>query len=580
MKKKNTRKRVPIARQWTKSIMILIILLLITLGFGMYFILQNLLKTTISLGISGLSSVVSYEFEDSNIQDISRGLEDTKAYNELDKALKYLKDSSKGMVENAYIVGLNEENKLVYIIGDSKDGNAKYGDLLNNADDEVQIKKAIDSGNLTINKDGYRLGDKSTILASYIPIKLGNGGHAVLCADFKSDILIKIALAIIITVGIFLAAALIIVRIIITGIAKKQTRSIYLLVDKMKDMAELKGDLTQRINIDSNDEIGDLALYTNKMLDTQQEILLSVSNAAKTLHSTSDEFENSFKNVATDFEQINKLVQNITERIEEQANELQTTTDKVQHISEAAYSVAENQKRVSEQANNTSNSTFEGDTLMHELRSGSDQISDVVAEASDLVGSLSEKSAAINGIADTITAIAEQTNLLALNASIEAARAGEQGKGFAVVADEVRKLAEESSKSAKEIFDLIQEVQKGITDMKLSMTTIAEKTHESNNSVVEVSKKFQEIATSIEEVSNAVYEVSATSEKMTSSTEVITNAIENLANISEENTSAAEEVASNVNNQTSTIHKLTSSAEELNDISSDLKQRLSKLKLE
>jgi methyl-accepting chemotaxis protein len=276
---------------------------------------------------------------------------------------------------------------------------------------------------------------------------------------------------------------------------------------------------------------------------------------------------------------MNTLTGNIASKISQQTEELDRSASSIHYINDAVFEIANSSQMVTEQAIEAKDNASEGNETMIELASKSKGIVEIVGNTSQLVKELDEKSEAINGIVDAITAISEQTNLLALNASIEAARAGEQGRGFAVVADEVRKLAEKSSKSAEEISELIKQVQRGIAAAGGSMEGVAQRVKEVYSYVEIAANKFEKITSSISKVSQKVEEVSSATEEMSANASTINNQIENLANISRENNHATESVAASIQYQVNEVTNLQFVLKELDDSTLELMNRLSKLKL-
>lgn len=558
-------------KQWTKRIMGLIVCIFLLFTIGLYFLSDLLLKEiAMTIGPS-LTTIITYEMEDNDLSEIISQKENSKEYKKIDKALDFLMSKSDKLINRIYILNY-ENNKWTYVIDKSRENKAKFGDAFNDLKNEKEMVQAI-------NKNSTEATNDNGVMTEYIPLNAKNI-TTLICIDYNLKTINIVKYVIMGILMVLMLIALFIVRLIVGAITKRQTRSVVALVENMEHIANLHGDLTARVNVESNDEIGELAQYTNKMMDTIQKTLLQFKNAAIRLDNTSEDFANSFNEAAAEIENMNSLVENITEQINSQTAELSDASNRICQINEAVVQVANNSQLVTEQAINTSENALEGNKVMAKLEAHSKEISSVVDETYKLVKYLGTKSEEINGIADTIGAIASQTNLLALNASIEAARAGDQGRGFAVVAEEVRKLAEESALSAKGIFELVHEVRQGIENAASSMEHVTQKTIEEKSFVEEVTVKFNEIVKSISDVSIKVEEVSSAAEEMSANTTMITNQIEKLAAISEENNAATFELVSEIDAESSVIKDLTEKTFKLTDMADELSSKISNLKLE
>ncbi|MBU5484770.1 methyl-accepting chemotaxis protein [Clostridium sp. MSJ-11] len=568
------KKKSSLRKQWTKSIMIIIVGIYLLVIMGGYLAVKAVTKTIVLKGGPALAHIITSELEGKDINELISKGEGSETYKKIDEALDDLQAGGAGIFSKIYVASNQDNSQWKYLIGRDTTKRFNNGDSV---DDEYHIENFEEAlkKNTIIWDDG-----KTSEPSIFMPVTMKGGEKLILGVDFDLQSLARIQLIGLGILLVFLFVNLLVMRFIVGGITRKQIKSITELVEKMKEMASLEGDLTKRIEIDRNDEIGELALYTNKMLDTIQDTLRTVSELSNELKTTTEDVTDSFSRTVEGYGVMKKSVRSISERIENQSEELSETSYGVTQINNAINIIADNSQVVTEQAISTSDNAFEGNKVMEKLDEGSKEITSVVNKTSDLVKHLGEKSKEINGIADTIGAIAAQTNLLALNASIEAARAGEQGKGFAVVAEEVRKLAEESSKSAKTIFSLIEEVSKGIEDAVNSMELVNKSNGEQNKFVEDVILKFTHIADAINEVSQNVEEVSASTEEMSSNISVITEKFENLANVSEENSRTAEEVSLFIDNQSMVIDDLSNTINNLNSKSDELKVRLTKLKLD
>ncbi len=184
----------------------------------------------------------------------------------------------------------------------------------------------------------------------------------------------------------------------------------------------------------------------------------------------------------------------------------------------------------------------------------------------------------IEEITATIQSLSDQTNLLALNAAIEAARAGDAGRGFAVVADEVRKLAEQSSRSADNINDLINEI-KNISKSAVDALNSSKITMNEQNEVVsDTNAIFEEIMTSINTLINMIGNIAGSIDHMSTMKDGIVETIHTISASAEEASASTEEISASTEEQLATMQEVTSFSETLNNLANEFKETLINLK--
>ncbi|SDX53900.1 methyl-accepting chemotaxis protein [Pseudomonas syringae] len=229
--------------------------------------------------------------------------------------------------------------------------------------------------------------------------------------------------------------------------------AIWLLRSKLRPLSELvrqadalgAGDLSVRLNVTSNDEIGQLSGSFNKMSEALSSMVSHIRTAAQEVSSRAHA--------------LSGLSGGAYEGMEQQSGEITSMAGAVEEFSATSMNIADNMGNTERLAQENAQQTRIGRTSMEEASSSLQQIATSLTSTAKVIDTLGQRSQEIGSIVGVITSIADQTNLLALNAAIEAARAGEQGRGFAVVADEVRSLASRTREATDEISGMIASIQ-------------------------------------------------------------------------------------------------------------------------
>ncbi|WP_213878198.1 methyl-accepting chemotaxis protein [Pseudomonas sp. dw_358] len=229
--------------------------------------------------------------------------------------------------------------------------------------------------------------------------------------------------------------------------------AIWLLRSKLRPLADLvrqaealgAGDLDARLQVSSNDEIGQLASSFNHMGEALATMVLHIRSAAQQVSSRSEE--------------LSTLSAGAYTGMEAQSGEITSMAGAVEEFSATSLNIADNMGDTQRMAQDNVQQTRIGRSAMTEASDSLELIAGALGSTATVVNTLGQRSQEIGGIISVITSIADQTNLLALNAAIEAARAGEQGRGFAVVADEVRSLASRTRSATDEISVMISSIQ-------------------------------------------------------------------------------------------------------------------------
>lgn len=340
-----------------------------------------------------------------------------------------------------------------------------------------------------------------------------------------------------------------------------------------------QGDLSQNIEVTSDDEIGHMYKNLNTMTFKLKEVLGSITLNLDTLVATSEELTASADQTQMASEKIAISMQELAEGSDEQFQSSNSAVKVVEDISLKMQSISVNIEEVTNTSLLAAKTANSGEAVITKVK---DQITDIdkkVALSSDIVNNLGDKSTSIGDIVSIITSISEQTNLLALNAAIEAARAGEQGRGFAVVADEVRKLAEQSGNAAEQIASLITEIQSEIKNAISMMKDGTDSVREGIVIVDEAKKSFDNINGAVIQVSDKAQNVSELIIDIYGSTKNMVAAIEKISKISQDSTANTQNVAASAEEQSALMKEVALAAEGLSNMAVELQEHIAFFKV-
>ncbi|MGH0589737.1 methyl-accepting chemotaxis protein [Bacillus mycoides] len=381
---------------------------------------------------------------------------------------------------------------------------------------------------------------------------------------------------------VFLSLGICIVTAIILAwwFSGKLVKPIQQIDTKLKELASQEGDLTARLQVNSNDEIGAIATSFNKMLENLQHIInrvqktsVEVQTASENMLEKTNTSREATIRVQSSMSNLNSSIQSQTSSMEESSTAMDDMAISVQRIAESASSVAELAVATYEHAN-------DGSTVIQKSVSQMTTIHEAVNATSEVVERLITHTKYIDTAVQSISNIAEQTNLLALNASIEAARAGEQGKGFAVVADEVRKLAEQSKTAAKDINQLLHQIQNDTETASSMMSQGRSEAFEGITVVREAGTSFTTIVEQVNKVSTQMQDISATAEEMAASAEEMNASLNNIASISNEVSSETAATAQSAEQKVIVMNEMTLTAKQMKQTVEELDQLVSHFKTE
>ena len=289
-------------------------------------------------------------------------------------------------------------------------------------------------------------------------------------------------------------------------------------VERLDDIASGEGDLTQRLEVKSQDEVGQLAQGFNRFLDKLQPTIKEVIATSEQVANTTSAAKSSASSTR--------------QSSESQFKEVDLVATAAEEMTQTASLVVQNAEIAVGAASEANSSAKQGQQVI-ELSAGEmRKLVERMSSAVPIVEELAKNNANITDILGVIEGISEQTNLLALNAAIEAARAGEQGRGFAVVADEVRNLASRTQASVGEIRQVIDKVQAGTQDV---VEAIQEGNILANDTALHVQNAVEDLGsifTSIEAISDMNNQIVRAAEEQQSVSGEVNQSVVNIRDLS------------------------------------------------
>lgn len=335
-----------------------------------------------------------------------------------------------------------------------------------------------------------------------------------------------------------------------------------------------------KVNGDSTDEIKSMLFKLKGTSISLENVIKNIKESSSHVYNSSQRLAKATEESGATMEEVASSVTSISKDMMKNVNIIQETTSSVGEVSTSADMVAQSCQAVASTSRKVREDAISGGSSVKQVLVAVNEVANSSKEVEAVIDELSVLSQKIGEIIEIITGISTQTNLLSLNAAIEAARAGEAGRGFAVVAEEIRKLAAESNDAAKDITNLVVEVQEKTQNAVDKISTSEQKVSEGVKKATDTDDYIQGIVKAIDDVANQVDKISSAALQQSELAKQMSHSMKNILNITETTADSSQQMSAGIEEQTSIFQEIGYVAMQLSKMAEQLNEIVDQFKVE